>query len=62
MRVLQLLNWTMDGLRWAQVLEYGLGKHNYQITNDTYQSFGKVSTSSFYILFQSNDSFNLMHE
>ncbi|KAJ5965371.1 hypothetical protein N7481_012085 [Penicillium waksmanii] len=37
-----LLNWTMDALRWAQVLHFGLGKHNYMITNEIFQSFGKT--------------------
>lgn len=40
--MLQVLNWAMDALRWAQVLQFGLGKHNYQITDATFQSFGKV--------------------
>lgn len=45
--IVQLLNWIMDALRWAQVLHFGLGKHNYVITNETYQAFGKVSTLKF---------------
>jgi hypothetical protein len=40
--IVQLLNWAMDALRWIQVLNFGLGKHNYQITDETFHSFGKV--------------------
>ncbi|OQE29505.1 hypothetical protein PENSTE_c002G02241 [Penicillium steckii] len=41
-----VLNWAMDALRWAQVLQFGLGKHNYQITDETFQSFGKTFIGS----------------
>ncbi|CAI7663307.1 unnamed protein product [Penicillium manginii] len=41
-----LLNWAMDALRWIQVLNFGLGKHNYQITDETFHSFGKTFIGS----------------
>ncbi|KAJ5233793.1 uncharacterized protein N7469_005559 [Penicillium citrinum] len=46
-----VLNWAMDALRWAQVLQFGLGKHNYQITDATFQSFGKTFIGSQVIYF-----------